>query len=121
MLATKKSIFNFSIVFEIESHSAWHEGISGLNAEKKLRNIKVPYVFILRKGEDSTNEEINYYVSFVQPDLTIKHQPFTIKIQEEGWYYENGMAGGPFVDASIDDVLYKIMHCEREDCIPYLQ
>ena len=102
------------IVQEIESHPAWHGRMSGLSAEKLLRGRKTPYLFILRAGEYETD----YYVTFVLPDLTIKHQPFVITTTQEGWYFENSGSGGPFTTASIDDVLHLIMHCGKQACMP---
>ena len=98
-----------SIEQEIANHPAWHGKMSGLPAEKLLRGRKTPYLYILRKGEN----EMDYYVTFVLPDLSIKHQPFTIAVTPEGWHYENLSAGGPFTTASIDDVLHLIMHCGK--------
>lgn len=98
-----------SIEQEIANHPAWHGAISGLNAEKILRGRKTPYLYLLRAGEN----EMDYYITFLRPDLSIEHRPFVITVTPEGWHYENCSAGGPFVDASIDDVLHLIMHCSK--------
>ncbi len=98
-----------SIEQEIVNHPAWHGRMSGLSAEKLLRGRKTPYLYILRAGEN----EMDYYVTFVLPDLSIKHQPFVITVSPEGWYYENAGAGGPYTSASIDDVIHLIMHCGK--------
>jgi hypothetical protein len=113
MSATLKKLAEFSILQEIQSHSAWYGNISGLSAEKMLRGRKTPYLYILRKGENETKKETDYYVSFILEDLTIRHQPFVITLASEGWYYEQGGPGGPFVDTSIEDVLYLMMHCNQ--------
>ena len=97
-----------SIEQNIVDHPAWHGRMSGLPAEKLLRGEK-PYLYILRAGEN----EMDYYVTFVLPDLSIKHQPYVITLSPEGWYYENFNGGGPFTNASIDDVLHLIMHCDK--------
>ena len=73
-------------------HPAWFGAISGLWADKLLRNRDVPYLYLLRKGEG----ERDYYVSFVQSDFSVKHQPFTLTVSWEGWYFENGGGGGPY-------------------------
>ena len=99
-----------SIVREIEEHPAWHGRVSGLEAEKMMRGRKIPYLYILRAGEYETD----YYVTFLLPDLSIKHQPFIITDTAEGWYFENTGGGGPFTTASIDDVLHLIMHCGKQ-------
>lgn len=99
-----------SIVQELEEHPAWHGRLSGLDAEKMMRGRKIPYLYILRAGE----YEMDYYVTFVLPDLSIKHQPFVIIASPEGWYFENTGNGGPFTTASIDDVLHLIMHCGKQ-------
>ena len=98
-----------SIEQEIANHPAWHGAISGLAAEKVLRGKKTPYLYLLRAGEN----EMDYYVTFLCPDLSIEHRPFVITVAPEGWYYENSNAGGPFASASIDDVLHLIMHCAK--------
>lgn len=98
---------------EVEFHSAWHGNIPGLHAEDKLKG-KKPFTYILRKGEVS----LNYYVSFILPDLTIKHQPFVITLTSNGWYSRNGSGSGPFINQSIEEVIHLIMHCNTEDCIP---
>lgn len=103
-----------AINHEIRSHQAWKGRLSGLQADKMLRDQKTPYLYILREGENKSETETDYYVSFVLPDLSVKHQPFVITTTSEGWYYENSGAGGPYTDmASIDDVLYMIMHCKQ--------
>src|SRR3569832_491300 len=89
------------------SHRAWNGRLSGLEADKMLRNQTTPYLYILREGENESKTETDYYVSFVLPDLSVKHQPFVITVAPEGWYYENAGSGGPYTyPASIDDVLY---------------
>ena len=99
-----------SIEQEINNHPAWHGRMSGLSAEKLLRGRKTPYLYIIRAGEN----EMDYYVTFVLPDLSIRHQPFVITVTPQGWYFENAAATGPFnLAASIDDVLHLIMHCEK--------
>ena len=108
-LAQKYTSQLSSIEKEIANHPAWHGRMSGLPAEKLLRG-KNPYLYLLRAGEN----EMDYYVTFVLPDLSIRHQPFVITVTPQGWYFENAAATGPFnLAASIDDVLHLIMHCEK--------
>ena len=106
---------------EIHSHPAWYGLISGMTADKMLRNYKTPYLYILREGELKSDNQTDYYVSYVSPDLTVRHQPFVITISSDGWYYENSGAGGPYASESIEDVLYLMMHCEKGDPIPLKQ
>lgn len=103
---------------EIQLHPAWYGDISGLKAEKLLRGRNQPYLYLLRAGEHEGESETDYYVTFILPDNTVKHQPFVITLTSEGWYYENGSPGGPFTNASIDDVLHLMMHCSEHDCVP---
>jgi hypothetical protein len=103
---------------EIRSHIAWHGDMSGLTAEKRLRERKTPHLYLIRAGEIDRGDHKDYYVSFILEDLTIKHQPFTITETAEGWYYENMGGGGPYNQASILDVLHLIMHCQKEEIIP---
>ena len=51
---------------DIQFHPAWIGLVSGLKAEKVLRNKKIPYLYLLRGGET----EHDYYVSFVLPDFS---------------------------------------------------
>ena len=111
---TNKSAYQTPVIQEIENHEAWHGHISGLEAQKLLQGKKIPYLFIIRKGEF----EGDYYVSFLAPDLTIKHQPFAIFSTTEGWHYQNVAGGGPFATASFEDVLHLIMHCGKLEPTP---
>lgn len=100
---------------DIESHSAWYGRISGLKADKMLRDTKKPYLYIIRAGEIADD----YYISFVQPDFTVKHQPFVITETTQGWYYENSTTSGIYTDdIRISDVAHLIMHCRKEECTP---
>jgi len=116
MSTNAKKLEAASVHQEIEMHPAWYGKISGLVADKMLRNRKTPYLYILRAGERNEGVETDYYVSFVLPDLSIRHQPFIITVREEGWYYENAGGGGPYNKESIEDVLHLMMHCNKEDC-----
>lgn len=118
MSANVRKPLEHSIHRDIQNHSAWYGNISGLKAEKMLRGRKTPYLYLLRAGENTIGNETDYYVSFILPDLTIKHQPFIITLTSEGWYYENYSAGGPYAQESIEDVLHLMMHCQQEDCEP---
>lgn len=106
---TNTPLYETSVFEEIETHVAWQGHISGLEAQKLLQGKKTPYLYILRKGEF----EGDYYVSFIAPDLTIKHQPFAIFTTAEGWHFQNVGGGGPFTTTCFDDVLHLIMHCGK--------
>jgi hypothetical protein len=102
---------------EIINHPSWLGEVSGLKAEKLLKvnnRNKTPYVYVLRAGENN----LDYYVTFFRPDGVIEHRPFAIMLSPEGWYYENTGGGGPYRDASIEDVLHSIMHCEKGENRP---
>jgi len=103
-------------ILPIELHPAWLGAISGLKAEKLLRGQKTPYLYLLRAGE----HENDYYVTYLLPDLSIKHQPFVITHTNFGWVFENGGVGGPFTNNSIDDVIHLIMHCDQQTCVPFI-
>ncbi len=112
-----KTIFRTSLINqEISSHPAWRADIRGLHAEILLRE-KAPYTYLLRQGESSTENETDYYVSFVDKDSSIVHRPFIITITGEGWFYANGGQGGPFINKGIDHVLHLMMHCDRDSLI----
>ena len=109
-----------SIFQEVMNHPAWYGSISGLNAEKLLRGQKVPYLYLLRQGEKSVNEnEENYYVTFLSSDLSVKHQPLVITNTVEGCFFENGGLLGPYKHVSIHDVLPLIMYCEDGQCVHF--
>ncbi len=118
MSTIAKKLVEVFIHEEIRSHKAWYGHISGLVAEKMLRGRKTPYLFMLRKGENETENQADYYVSFILPDLSIKHQPFIITATLDGWEWENSGGGGCPPEASIEDVLYLMMHCEKGQPTP---
>lgn len=116
-LQDQETIFRSSFITQdILSHPAWHGEIRGLNADKLLRGAS-PYTYLLRQGESSTENEIDYYVSFVLPDSTIRHQPFVVTIHPWGWSCENSVGCGPFVYEGINDALYLMMHCSKGEPI----
>lgn len=111
---SNKPLYQTSVIQEIETHTAWHGHISGLDAEKLLRGKSTPFLFILRSGEHKGD----YYVTFTTSDLTIKHQPFVISITNEGWHFQNAGNCGPLTTACFDDVLHLIMHCRKSEPTP---
>lgn len=117
MSTVAKKFVEAAVHEEIRSHKAWYGNISGLVAEKMLRGRKTPYLFILRKGENETENKADYYVSFIMPDFSIKHQPFIITVTQNGWNWENTGGGTCSPEASIEDVLYLMMHCEKSQPI----
>lgn len=112
---SSKNTYKHTVTKEIENHSAWHGHISGLVAEKLLRGKNTPYLYLLRSGE----YEGDYYVTYVLPDLSIKHQPFVITSTREGWHCQNGGNFGSLTTASFDDILHLIMHCTKLEPEPY--
>lgn len=98
---------------EILHHPAWYGKIAGLRAEKSLRG-RAPYVYLLREGEYL----LHYYVSFVLPDMSIRHQPFVITIDQGQWFCENGGCTGPFMKETINDMIHLIMHCKPNEAKP---
>jgi hypothetical protein len=107
-----------SITQDILLHPAWHGEMRGLFAEKRLRGKKTPYLYLLRAGETTSENETDYYVTFVHADLSVRHQAFVITIKPEGWYWENSGSSGPYQRESIEDVLHLIMHCRKGECVP---
>lgn len=103
-----------SIHDDIQSHKALFGHISGLNAEKTLKD-KPAYTYLLRNGETPSD----YYVTFTDVTGIVRHQPFNITTSNDGWFYENAVARGPFAIISIDEVLHAIMHCEMDECRAY--
>ncbi len=122
MSALSNKLQEFTIFEGIACHPAWHGNMTGIDAERTLRNLKVPYLYILRKGEVAVNEnEEHYYVSFILPDFSVKHQALVVSIGHDGWCYENSKPGGPYQNLSLDPVLHLIMHCEEGECIPFVK
>lgn len=119
-MSTVLKVSSFSNVFnEMNSHPAWRGMVRGLDAEKMLRGLKTPYTYILRKGEKSNVEgEENFYITFLDADLVVRHQSLVVTLMSEGWYFENGGGRGPFEDISIDDVIHEFMHCQKGEPIP---
>jgi len=121
MLAILKNTSCDTLLSSVEQkllfHPAWiGEEVSGLEAEKMLRNRNISFLYVLRPGE----LEHNYYVTYVSSDMSIRHQPFTLSQTSEGWCYENGGTGGPYDDRmNINNVIHAIMHCEKDECIPF--
>lgn len=121
MSANPKKSMIPSINRDIQSHPAWYGNISGLNAEKLLRGNKVPYTYILRKGENETEHTTDYYITFVSSDLTPRHQPFVITLTVDGWCYENGGPSPAYLEESVDDVIHLMMHCEKDQVVPFVR
>lgn len=113
-LKEHKNLEMSRVINEIESHVAWHGNISGIEAQEILRKEKKPYRYILRKGEF----EGDYYVSFVDTDFKVVHQPFKITITTEGWSCQNSGSFRSLTTASFDDILHLIMHCSKQDPTP---
>lgn len=116
-MSTLTQLQTSTIFDEIANHLAWQGKISGQKADQMLRNKTIPYLYILRAGELESENQKDYYVSFVGSDLSVKHTPFIVWINDDGlWSYLNGGAGGLYkASTSIDDVLYKIMHAHSKD------
>lgn len=113
---TSKNTYKHAVTEEIETHQAWHGHMSGLVAEKLLRGKNTPYLYLLRSGE----HEGDYYVTYLLPDLTVKHQPFIITSTSEGWHCQNGGNFGSLTTASFDDILHLIMHCGKLEPKPQI-
>lgn len=101
------------ILEDIAHHPAWVGNVAGLAAEKRLRGA-APYTYLLRAGEYAHH----YYVTYVMPDMTVRHQPFVITLRQGEWYCENGGTTGPHTKESISDVIHFVMHCKQEECTP---
>lgn len=114
---------SFSIFGNFCNHPAWYGNISGLAAEKMLRDQKVPYLYLLRQGEksDRANEE-NYYVTYLDSDLKVRHQPLVVTEMASGIFFENGSGYGPsWDDVTIEDIIPKVIYCQKGECAPFLQ
>jgi hypothetical protein len=100
---------------QIESNSVYVGLIQGLKAEKMLRGQK-PYTYIIRAGET----ENDYYVTYVDANSNVRHQPIEVTILNEGWQCENMFPYGPYTEEVVFmDVLHKVMHCEKDEATPF--
>lgn len=109
-------IADFVIEKSILSHPAWCRDITGLESEDLLKGKKT-YSYLLRAGEKISH----YYLSFVDKDLLIRHQPFAIIYTGTTWYCRQGIPHGPFITQTIEDLVHRIMHCNPEDCTPVMK
>lgn len=101
---------------EIELNPSWLGKVSGLTAEKMLRGLNKSYLYVLRAGET----EMDYYVTFLHADGTVRHQPFTVTLTDEGWCCENGGPYGPFVDKNIHEIIHAMIYCDKDECAPLI-
>lgn len=115
-LAVWKATTGFPIEESIISHPAWYDDITGLESEALLKG-KKPYFYLLRRGEQPSH----YYISFVDRDHSIRHQPFAIIYTQKDWYCVQGSGYGPYTSKTIYDLIHLIMHCTPEKCKPVVQ
>ncbi len=114
MISAQKITDEYFVIEEsIQNHMAWCTNVTGLESEDLLKGHPT-FTYILRVGEKPSN----YYVSFLQPDGLVKHQPFVIRYLDGAWYYRNYKTAGPFENQTIDDIVHMIMHCDRSECRP---
>jgi hypothetical protein len=120
MTLSLNSTQNQATIFQqIEAHTSWIGDVAGLAAEKLLRGKKTPFLYVIRAGEKSQKTNVrNYYLTFVDSDLLVRHQPIVVADTEDGLYFENG---GACIATSLDDVLHLMIHCEKEQCVPLQQ
>lgn len=103
---------------EVKKHPAWHEDISEEEATKLLENQPL-FTYILRPGE----KERAYFISFVQEDLSVKHQFFVLEIDRRGWRYLNGTTNNcpsEIVSQNLHELIPLMMHCDPKTCISIL-
>lgn len=101
------------VASEIHSNPAWVGTVSGLQAEAIIKG-QNRFVYLLRAGEIDSN----FYITFIDSDYTIRHQPFKIITTSSGWFCINGQAGGPFLNVPFVEVVHLIMHCQKNECTP---
>lgn len=112
-LAENVSNLDFTIEESIQENACWYDNVTGLDVEDLLRGEKA-YTYLLRDGEKAHN----YYVSFVEPSGFIKHQPIAIKYFGDAWFCRNLQIHGPYTSENIQDIVHKLMHCEKEEVQP---
>ena len=122
MAISIKAIIEQTVFQGIENHLAWQTVVCGLEAEKMLRGKKTPYLYILREGEKSNAGNVrNYYITFILPDMSIKHQPIIVTIDDDEWYCEQGGGYGPMPSVTgIDDILHLLMHAPKDAPKPFI-
>lgn len=112
-LAENVSNLEFTIEGSIQQSACWYDDVTGLDAEDVLKGKKA-YTYLLRAGEKAHN----YYVSFVEPSGFIKHQPIAIKYFGDAWFCRNWLDHGPYTIECIQDIVHRLMHCEKEEAQP---
>lgn len=98
---------------EIHQHPAWHGALTQQEAESLLKN-QAPYTYLLR----STADPKQFYLSFIQPDLTSDHRFFVMQNETLGWFYQNA---NPHEAGLLQDLIPEIMHCSKEECSPLIR
>lgn len=104
---------------EVKKHPAWRQDISGEESEKLLEN-QPPFTYVLRAGE----KEHAYFISFVQENLSVKHQFFVLEIDRRGWRYLNGSTtkcSPEIISQNLNELIPLMMHCDPNSCISILQ
>lgn len=102
-----------SRINEVQQHPAWQGKMEDIEAEQLLQSQEI-LTYLLRKDQ----EDFVYYISFVKPDFSVKHQRFTLEYDPKGWYYRNGGGDGPtaIVAHTVEELIPQMMHCPLEEC-----
>ncbi len=99
---------------QMHTHPTWQGGISESTAEQLLKE-QPRLTYLLRQGE----KKHSYFISFIQQDGSIKHQIFTLELDNIGWFYRNTVDHGPSTDFKV--LIPLVMHCETDECIPLVR
>lgn len=97
---------------QIQNHPAWNARMDEKQAESLLMG-QSPFTYILRKEAENQH----FFISFVKPDQSIKHQKFSIELDYKGWYFKNGTAekAREIVDDNLETLILAMMQCHHDE------
>ncbi|MGE5196005.1 MAG: SH2 domain-containing protein [Anaerolineae bacterium] len=98
---------------QVKSHPAWC-GIISEQESHRLLESEEPLTYLLR----GIPEDFTYFISFIKPDGSIKHQRFVLEMDRKGWYYKNGGTDKPeeIIADTIAELIPLMMHCPSSEC-----
>ena len=94
----------------ITSHAAWKEGVNLIQSENLLQGCP-PFTYVLRQGDSA----YQFFVSYVERSLKVRHVPFKIELTIRKWSYRNG-AG--IIKDDLDEFISLVMHYYESQYCP---
>ncbi len=94
----------------IKLHEAWKEKLSLIECESLLQNHS-PFTYVLRQGDSP----YQFFISYVEIGLKIKHVPFKLELTTRKWSYRNGTG---IINDNLNEFIPMVMHCLASQCKP---